>query len=186
MLEPELVKAARYIVAVDPGPITSGMVVYDREESRVVRCNPKAELYDLRAEVWWAARNSAALCFERTQAGPPSTQVVLTTEVVGRLMEMADAVDLPWTAYYRRHVLFALGVGGAKSKDAVVRQVLLGLHGGTQGVAIGTKKNPGPLYGVSSHGWAALAVAVTHNVKMRASIEVDPLTSRLHAGTESR
>jgi hypothetical protein len=34
------------------------------------------------------------------------------------------------------------------------------MHGGERRAAMGTKKAPGPLYGVASHAWAALAVAV--------------------------
>ncbi len=34
------------------------------------------------------------------------------------------------------------------------------IFGGTKEAAIGKKASPGPLYGVSSHAWQALAVAV--------------------------
>lgn len=43
----------------------------------------------------------------------------------------------------------------ARAKDGNVRQSLIDRFGGR-----GTKKNPGPLYGISTHMWAALAVAV--------------------------
>jgi hypothetical protein len=42
-----------------------------------------------------------------------------------------------------------------RAKDANIRQALIDRFG-----AVGTKKMPGPLFGVSSHYWAALAVAV--------------------------
>lgn len=48
-----------------------------------------------------------------------------------------------------------------KAKDANIRQALIDLYGGSKEAAIGKKATPGPLYGVSSHAWAALAVAVT-------------------------
>lgn len=44
----------------------------------------------------------------------------------------------------------------AKAKDANVRQALIDRFGKP-----GTKKEPGPLFGITSHCWAALAVAVT-------------------------
>lgn len=44
----------------------------------------------------------------------------------------------------------------AKAKDANVRQALIDRFGPP-----GTKKAPGTLYGITSHCWAALAVAVT-------------------------
>ena len=54
------------------------------------------------------------------------------------------------------------GRGKKGNKDAMVRAALIELHGGTRQVAIGTKQNPGPLHGVSSHAWQALGVVATH------------------------
>lgn len=42
-----------------------------------------------------------------------------------------------------------------RAKDANIRQALIDKLG-----PVGTKKNPGPLHGISSHLWAALAVAI--------------------------
>lgn len=52
----------------------------------------------------------------------------------------------------------------ARAKDANVRQALLDRWGGK-----GTKKQPGPLYGVSSHLWAALGVAHWRLMSIRSS-----------------
>jgi hypothetical protein len=43
-----------------------------------------------------------------------------------------------------------------RAKDGNIRQALLDRCG-----VVGTKKSPGPLYGISQHRWSALAVAVT-------------------------
>ena len=51
--------------------------------------------------------------------------------------------------------------GSAKAKDANIRMALIDRFGGSKERAIGLKKSPGPLHGISSHCWAALAVAVT-------------------------
>lgn len=50
----------------------------------------------------------------------------------------------------------------AKATDANVRQALIDMYGGSKKVAVGTKKKPGPLYGVKKHIWSALAVGVTY------------------------
>ncbi len=47
------------------------------------------------------------------------------------------------------------------AKDADVRDALIHRYGPGKERAVGTKKAPGPLYGLKSHHWAALAVAVT-------------------------
>ncbi len=46
--------------------------------------------------------------------------------------------------------------GSQRAKDPNIRQALLDMLGPQ-----GTKAKPGPTYGVKSHAWAALAVAVT-------------------------
>lgn len=50
--------------------------------------------------------------------------------------------------------------GSVRTKDPQIRGALIDLFGGAS-VARGTKKNPGPLYKVSGHAWAALAIAAT-------------------------
>ncbi len=52
----------------------------------------------------------------------------------------------------------------SRAKDANVRQAIIDRYPATGGGAIpqiGTKKQPGPLYGVSKDIWSALAVALT-------------------------
>ena len=46
-----------------------------------------------------------------------------------------------------------------RAKDKNIRQALIDRFGPGK-AAIGTKKAPGPLYGLKSHLWSALAVAV--------------------------
>jgi hypothetical protein len=56
--------------------------------------------------------------------------------------------------------------GTTKAKDPNVRQALIDKFGPGKELAIGKKAAPGPLYGIKSHAWSALAVAVTaHEVK---------------------
>ena len=106
--------------------------------------------------------NWCEVVVECTQAGPPSTAVVKTTEVVGRIMERCDLRKIDCEPYYRREVLQALDCAKKGNKDGYVRAACIELHGGEKSVAVGTKKAPGPLYGVSSHGWQALGVVCTH------------------------
>jgi hypothetical protein len=58
--------------------------------------------------------------------------------------------------------------GTARANDADIRRALLDLYGGKQ-TAVGRKAQPGPLYGVKSHAWQALAVAVA------AMLQIDPM-----------
>jgi hypothetical protein len=68
------------------------------------------------------------------------------------------AVPLPCLRIGRKACKLQL-CGSARATSANIRQALLDLFGGPS--AVGTKKAPGPLYGVKSHAMSALAVAVT-------------------------
>lgn len=62
---------------------------------------------------------------------------------------------------FRRDIKLHL-CNSVRAKDANIRQALIDRYGGKE-KAIGKKKSPGPLYGIKSHMWAALALAVTYH-----------------------
>ncbi len=76
---------------------------------------------------------------------------------IGRCIE---AANMPSTLVYRSQVKLHL-CQNARAKDTNIRQALLDRFGPTKERAVGTKQNRGPLYGIKSHCWSALAVAVT-------------------------
>ena len=81
--------------------------------------------------------------------------VFQTCYTIGRIMQVAGDRFVLMT---RREVKLHL-CNSARAKDANIRQALLDRWGGKS--AVGTQKNPGPLYGIKSHAWSALALAVT-------------------------
>jgi len=152
------------LLGIDPGPTTSGVCVYDATTAPyVVASHARLQWHDARE--WLRAYPGVQVVCERTQAGPPSSSVVLTTEIVGRVQEACDLLGHPLVLKYRREVLQALGCAVAGNKDALVRQVLIGMHGGTELAAVGHTKRRGPLWGVSSHSWQALALCVAHRLQ---------------------
>jgi hypothetical protein len=85
---------------------------------------------------------------------PVGREVFETCVWIGRFQQSwryPEAVKL----VYRRDVKLHL-CGNSRAKDANIRQALIDKLG-----PVGTKSAPGPLYGVKSHAWAAVAVAVT-------------------------
>jgi hypothetical protein len=86
---------------------------------------------------------------------PVGKEVFETAYWIGRFMQ---ATQKEFIRVYRGEVKTHL-CRSQKAKDANIRQALIDKFGGSN--AIGKKKTPGPLYGVSSHSWSALAVAVT-------------------------
>ena len=81
---------------------------------------------------------------------------------IGRFIQ-AFAGYYDYTKIYRKDVKMEL-CGTNRAKDANVRQAIIDLFpssGGGKTPQIGTKKDPGPLYGMSSHAWPALGVGIT-------------------------
>ena len=57
-----------------------------------------------------------------------------------------------------------------RAKDGNIRQAIIDRYPATGGGAIpqiGTKNQPGPLYGISKDLWSALAVAITYEESLK-------------------
>jgi len=145
------------VLAIDPGPTSSGFVEVD--SGRVVRARSAIDLSELVDVIESFPGDVVAI--ERVQSyGIAGGSLLRTSEVVGRLWQTAHAAGLDVRLVYRREVLRALDVTGKGSRDVLVRQRLIEMNGGTRRAAVGVKADQGPLYGVAGHAWAALAVAV--------------------------
>ena len=91
---------------------------------------------------------------------------------VGRFAQVIEDKGRPWFRVYRKADNKEDGILGvcsyicknSRAKDTNIRQAIIDLYPATGGGAIpqiGTKKHPGPLYGISKDVWSALAVALT-------------------------
>ena len=151
------------VLGIDPGPTHCGAVLYDTEARRVI-----GSWKDLTVDAAIGAVESLKdthrvelVAIERVQSyGIAGASLLRTAEVGGMLYQCAsrEGLDVVWL--YRREVLRGLDVTGKGNRDSLVRQRLIEMFGGDRASAVGTKAKPGPLYGVASHAWAALAVAV--------------------------
>lgn len=140
------------IFAIDPGPKQSGWVVF---EAGKVLGSGVDDNHDLLRWVQ-ADQKSDSLVIEMIAGmGMAVGQSTFDTcRWIGRFQQAwrdPEAVRL----VLRRDVKLHL-CGDSRAKDPNIRRALLDLLGEQ-----GTKKTPGPTYGVKSHAWSALAVAVT-------------------------
>jgi hypothetical protein len=94
---------------------------------------------------------------------PVGREVFETCLWIGRYIQ---AWQGPHVLIYRKDVKLHL-CGQARAKDANIRAALLDRFGPGKDKAIGTKRAPGPLYGVSADVWSALAIAVTYEDSKR-------------------
>jgi hypothetical protein len=148
------------VFAIDPGPTVSGWVILERGAVVQSGVDDNHELL-----VWVRHGQHADVLAIEMIAGMGMTvgQTVFdTVRWVGRFQQAwadPDAVRL----IFRRQVKTEL-CGNQQAKDSNVRQALIDRLGPQ-----GTKRAPGPTYGVRSHAWAALGVAVTVQTILRGS-----------------
>jgi len=155
------------VVGIDPGPDVCGVAIYDTDHRKCVWVRNKRTvgkaLDDIAREGSLQSIRLTGIAIERVQSyGISGADLLRTAEVVGRLQQRAIDYALDCALIYRREVLAALDVTGKGNRDSLIRQRLIEMHGGSRRAAVGLKKEPGPLYGVSGHAWQALAVAITY------------------------
>lgn len=147
------------VLAIDPGTTQSGWALINGStlSSGVMK---NADMRFLLQDYGDILRPTDRVAIEMIASyGMPVGKEVFETCVwIGRFCEAWKGESEP-ALIYRRDVKLHL-CGSVRAKDANIRAALLDKFGGNT-VAKGTKQNPGPLYGVKSHAWSALAVAVT-------------------------
>ncbi len=159
------------IVSVDPGPTDSCWLKFDTDTRKPVQWEHSTNIALLRL----LRTNIADRCvFEQVAAMGMAVgaEVFETVFWTGQFVEAwNNSRPVPDPAERIKRIDIKLHLcGQARAKDANVRQSLIDMYGGKE-KAIGKKKSPGPLYGISSHAWAALAVAVTYADRLRSPAE---------------
>lgn len=147
------------ILAIDPGTRQSGWAVLDagRVTSSGVAANPDmlGIVGTYSGYVVAELLPGMVLAIERFEArgmpiGDESIDTILWS---GRFAQAWHAPEeVRWV---RRSAVKLELCGTSRAKDPHVRQVVIDRIGPP-----GTKRAPGPTYGVTSHAWAALAVAL--------------------------
>ena len=144
------------ILAIDPGTTKSGWVLYSG--GRVFECGID-DNHELLDKLPFLCPHSETVCAIEMIASYGATVGRETFETCLWIGRFAQA----WIAstggrcikVYRQDVKRCVCKTHI-AKDSDIRSALIAQLG-----EVGTKKQPGPLYGVKSHAWAALAVAVT-------------------------
>ena len=145
------------IMAIDPGPVQSAVVTMDGDDAYGDILTNSEMLFNLSNA---SLSPSWVLVVEMIASyGMPVGRSVFDTCLwIGRFLEA-------WGGDYRlvtRKSVVTTVCGSSRAKDSNVRQAMLDLYpatGGGKTPQVGTKNQPGPLYGIKSDMWAALAVA---------------------------
>lgn len=149
------------LIGIDPGPLVQSFVIFDGK--RVVSSGNVSveELCVILQENPGLLSACEYIDFMGMAVGAPVFSTVFNC---GRLYSAATIMRLIPRRDIKHHLC-----GSHRAKDANVRAALIDKVG-----PVGTKKQPGPCYGVSTHLWAALAVAVTATDLERTKHEVIP------------
>ena len=150
----------RKILCIDPGPVSSGVVVFDG--TTVLESCPEYDNEDLLESICFNDCSAHKMVIEMIACyGMPVGKETFETCVwIGRFIERFGR---PYDLIYRKDVKLTL-CNNMRAKDANIRQAILdrfSATGGGKTPQIGTKNKPGPLYGISKHAWSALALGLT-------------------------
>jgi hypothetical protein len=145
-------------LAIDPGTLHSAYVVLHDgvpeswnkiENVALLSLIRRGDMADCMAIEMFEGRGMAA-----------GAESFVTCVWIGRFIEAWDSQGNKWKSPSRRDVRLSR-CGSTNAKDGNIRQSILDDYGGKE-KAIGTKKTPGPLYGMKADVWQAFAVGLTY------------------------
>ena len=147
------------VLAIDPGSQQSAYVVYDADTAKPLLWD-KVPNEELLAYLDEGDVDTMAIEMVASYGMAVGATVFETCVWAGRFIERwPNKLRMP-ARVYRREVKMHL-CGTARAKDANIRQALIDRYGPGKEKAVGLKASPGPLYGMKSDCWSALAVAIT-------------------------
>ena len=158
-------KKTSFILGIDPGDRKSGYVVYDEEKHQVDVCGIE-DNYSMLKLVEFHNFDEMAI-EDIAHYGMPVGQTVFdTAKWAGRFAQKCYDISGAEPIFVKRQTVKSMICGSIKAKDANIRQALIDMFpktGGGKNPVVGVNVKPGPLFGVKSHIWSALAIAITYS-----------------------
>ncbi len=154
------------LLCIDPGPRESGVVIYDGKNINYT--NPAFNNYALLEFI---------KLYLEDPKNVPCTMAIESIVGYGKAVGVSTFDTAEWVGIFRHafgldnaHKISRKDIklhicGSIRAKGKDIRYNILKMFpatGGGKTPEIGTKKKPGPLYGVTSHGMSALAVGITY------------------------
>jgi len=155
------------ILGIDPGTTETGWCVYDSNTEQVLdREKEDNKLFVTRIPDIVCFHKIDVIAYEMVACyGMAVGKSVFETVLwMGRFLQSADGLGCKIERLYRKDVKINL-CNSMKAKDSNVRQAILDrfpASGGGKVPQVGTKSEPGPLFGVSNDIWSALALCLTY------------------------
>jgi hypothetical protein len=144
------------LIGIDPGPKKGAYVLWTGEKVRECGILPNAELREyLKDKLTPSSSIEVAVEEIRFMGQKVGAEVFDTCFEIGRIIEIVATTDREVILVPRNHAKIHL-CRTMRVKDKHIRAALIEKWG-----PVGTKKLKGPLFGVKSHIWSALAIADT-------------------------
>jgi Holliday junction resolvasome RuvABC endonuclease subunit len=153
------------ILGIDPGSRESGYVLWDADNQIVLEAQHVINIFLLESLAKTVSVENVAIERIRGYGIVAGDDTFDTCEWVGRFDIAAAASGKRVHLIPRKDIKKHL-CGNTTTNDKYIRQALIDRIGEQ-----GTKKSPGPLYGISGHLWAALAVVITLQDKLREEVK---------------
>ncbi len=165
----------KYLVAIDPGPEFSAYLILEAREPLVCLLHgfvPNLDVLQLLEGM--PLRSEAHLVVEMVSSYGMAVgwETFETVYWIGRFCQ-AWADDTTQARIYRAKIRSHI-CATARAGDAEIWRALVDRFGPSKDRAIGSKKSPGPLYGITSHERSALAVGVTYWDMLRGVVYPTP------------
>lgn len=153
-----------YQIGVDPGNSETAIVVVEILTNKILSSGKYSnkdallKLENIKFEYGGGTPKSELACEMIASYGMPVGKSVFDTcLMIGRIIQMwSGDVRLITRNMVKNHICHS-----SRATDANIRQALMDRYGSTKELAVGTKKNPGPMFGLGNDERAALAVAFT-------------------------
>ena len=157
-----------WIFGIDPGPTQSGVVHYIEDTHSLNYC-AVLDNYDVLGllEDFTFCSNPHIVIEDVVNYGKVvGASTFKTSEWKGRFIQKWCSLSGREPASIKRQQVKSVICGTVRAGNPQVRQAVIDQFpatGGGKQPQVGTKKAPGPLYGIKSHAWSALALALTYS-----------------------
>jgi hypothetical protein len=164
------------LLGLDPGPTQTAWVQWDGV--RIVRMGITSNEGVLSICRMHDSTRNPILAIEQiaSYGMPVGAETFETCVFTGRFMQSCEHARL--LRIPRKEICLHL-CNSPRANDSTIRQALIDRLG-----APGTKKNPGPTYGVCKDLWSALAVALTASDRLRSEVVAVEAPARYPAVVE--
>lgn len=161
-----------HVIGLDPGPEKSALLVWNGTGVEVTRLCPNEDILQLLSD--WQ-HSASTLVIEKIESFGMAVGAE-TFETVFWSGRFAEMYGMHHTQRLGRKAIKIHLCGTARATDSNIRYAIMDRFGGKD-KAVGTARQMGVFYGIKSHLWSALAVAIAwHDMNSGLALPAEPVS----------